>query len=199
MVDEIVWDDDVESVAEDMMNTNAPAIIIIKNNNTFFMIQISPFLDNSCRISIVHGIDHQYLSHEIIKSGEALLQCTTPNVTELWSAAISGSHKTKMQSCHAIPGSCLACGMIVPNKKWYIFWILDLLIRSNYPWDRRLGNIPYFPGYLRCWNNPSWPSFMLWHRFVTDPNQVQADPHRYEDCHRIVHEHIGTVIGGLEK
>jgi hypothetical protein len=83
MVDEIVWDDDVESVAEDMMNTNAPTIIIIKNNNTFFMIQISPFLDNSCRISIVHGIDHQYLSHEIIKSGEALLQCTTPNVTEL--------------------------------------------------------------------------------------------------------------------
>jgi hypothetical protein len=43
MVDEIVWDDSVASVTNDMMYTIAPITMSIKNNNTFFTVQISPF------------------------------------------------------------------------------------------------------------------------------------------------------------
>jgi hypothetical protein len=43
MVDDIVWDEEVESVTNDMMYTSAPMIIIMKNNNNFFMVRFSPF------------------------------------------------------------------------------------------------------------------------------------------------------------
>jgi hypothetical protein len=43
MVDEIVWDEGVESVTNDITYTIAPMIIIMKNNNNFFMVRFSPF------------------------------------------------------------------------------------------------------------------------------------------------------------
>jgi hypothetical protein len=50
MVDEIVWDDGVASVTNDMMYTIAPITMSIKNNNTFFTVQISPLLRLFIRI-----------------------------------------------------------------------------------------------------------------------------------------------------
>ena len=37
IVDEIVWDEDVESVTNDITYSNAPMIMIRKNNSTFFI------------------------------------------------------------------------------------------------------------------------------------------------------------------
>jgi hypothetical protein len=59
MVDEIVWDDCVASVTNDMMYTIAPITMSIKNNNTFFTVQISPLLRLFIRFN--HGLSQQYL------------------------------------------------------------------------------------------------------------------------------------------
>ena len=38
------------------------------------------------------------------------------------------------------------------------------------------------------------PSSLLCHRFPAGPYEIQADSHRDQECHSIVHEHIGAVI-----
>ena len=56
IVEEIVWDEGVASVTNDITYTMAPMIIIMKNNNNFFMVRFFPLL-----YSGIPGLSQQYL------------------------------------------------------------------------------------------------------------------------------------------